>query len=484
MNRWSKSRVGHLQGIPLMDKIGYGTGNFGFGIVFQVIATYLIFYTTAILRIPGSIIGTAVSLSVIWDGVTDPMMGYISDQTRLRWFGRRHAYILFGTIAMAVVNYFLWVIDPGLSVATKTFAVLTYVILVKTFMTIYSVPYTALGAELSRDYDERSSIQGIRTVFFLSGLFIATVMGMYLFFRPTLEFPQGQLNPIAYRNIGLTSSVTALLFGLVCFFSTKKYIPFLPQTNPDAGKPDFRLSKLVGDVAKALKNADYKYVVVGYLFTNIASALIGTIGLHVFTYTFLFTNFDIAIVIGVQFGVSILSQPLWIMISKRIDKKPAVKLGLMMAMLGAFYFLILVFVRGAVHGNVLYFMPFAILAGFGTGGLFSLPLSMIADTIDVEELSTGERNEGIYYGCLTLCYKLSQAIAIFLLGVVLDIIRFDSSLFYQPKHTVIILGLILSLGSVISMIFALVFYGRYSLNKGKIDSIQDLIKQKSGGTNE
>ena len=78
-----------------------------------------------------------------------------------------------------------------------------------------------------------------------------------------------------------------------------------------------------------------------------------------------------------------------------------------------------------VSGNFLYLLMPAVLLGFGTGGLFSIPLSMIADTIDIEELNTGIRTEGMYYGCLTLFYKLSQSIAIFLLGFLLDIVKFD-----------------------------------------------------------
>lgn len=472
---------GDLKGIPLLDKIYYGSGNFGFGIVFQVLATYLVFYTTAVLHIPGSIIGIAVSLSIIWDGVTDPLMGYVSDQTRMRVFGRRHLYILLGSIGVAVFNYFLWIIDPAFGLSTKIFGVLLSVLLIRTFLTICTVPYTALGAELSKDYDERSSIQGIRTIFFLSGLFVATVMGMYLFFQPTLEFPKGQLNPEAYRNIGLTSSVCALIFGFICYFATKKYIPYLPKAAVREDKPVFSFRTLAGEVMKALHNKDYKYIVLGYLFTNITSALIGTIGLHVFTYTFHFDNVGIAMIIGIQFGLSILSQPFWVMISKAVDKQPAVKLGLAMTMAGALYFVFLVLFREAVQANVLFFIPFALLSGFGIGGLFSLPLSMIADTIDVEELSTGQRNEGIYYGCLTLCYKMAQSIAIFLLGVVLDIIRFDSSLIIQPKTTALALGLILSVGSVISLIFAYAAYQRYSLNKDTISAVQRSIKS-TGGT--
>jgi len=464
--------------IPLFDKIGYGTGNFGFGIVFQIIATYLVFYSTAILKIPGTIIGTAVSISVIWDAVTDPMMGYISDRIGFRLFGRRHFYILFGTIALSIANFFLWDISQGFSLSLKIALVLILLLLTKTFMTIYTVPYTALGAELSSDYDERSSIQGIRTIFFLSGLSIATVMGMYLFFGPTPEYPQGQLNPDAYRSIGLTSSLMALVFGLFCYITTKKYIPYLPKADNKGAPPEFRISRLVEDVLEAMKNRDFKYVVFGYMFTNTATALIGSIGLHVFTYTFLFDNTGIAFIIGVQFGISIITQPLWVMISKRLDKKPSIILGLFLSLAAGLYFMALVFMRSSVLGNVLYFLPYSVLAGFGSAVLFSLPLSMIADTIDVQELTTGERNEGVFYGCQTLCYKLAQSIAIFILGFVLDIIHFDSELASQPVSTVVTLGMVLAVGCILCFVLAVASYSRYSLNKAKVDETQRQIRNK------
>lgn len=472
-----RQEVNQLKKIPLFDKIGYGTGNLASGVVLQIIATYLVFYSTAILNIPGSIIGAVVSVSVIWDGVTDPLMGHISDQTRFRYFGRRHLYILVGTITIAITNYFLWDISPVLSPVWKITSMLVLLLLIKTFLTVYTVPYTALGAELSNDYDERSSIQGIRTIFFILGLFSATVMGMFLFFKPTPEFPQGQLNPIAYRNIGITASIVALLFGLFCYFTTKKYIPYLPKIHNESGKAELGAKKLFKDIAAALKNSDYRYVVIGYLFTNIATALIGSIGMHVFTYTFLFDNVGMSIIFGVLFGTSIISQPIWVKISKWLDKKPTVIVGLASSMLGGLYFLFLVLFRDNVIGNVYYFIPFSVLAGFGMGGLFSIPLSMIADTIDVEELSTGQRSEGIYYGCLTLCYKLSQSIAIFILGIMLDIIQFNSNLTQQPKSTVITLGLILAIGSIISVALAVFYYNKYTLNKEKVDIIQLQISE-------
>lgn len=470
-----KGKADTLKNIPLKDKIGYGAGNLTFGVVMQIISTYMVFYSTVIHKLPGGIIGLAIGASVVWDAVSDPLMGHISDNTSSKRFGRRHFYILIGTFSTALFNFLLWDLPPAMATAWKIVLVITFLMIVKTSTTIYSVPHTALGAELSDDYNERSSIQGIRTIFFILGLFSANVMGMFLFFRPTHEYPQGQLNPAAYRDMGTAASLIALIFGLICYLSTKKYIPALNEKaaadNSEPGnKPGVR--HLIVSISSAMRNADYRYVVLGYMFTNISSALIGSIGMHVFTYTFRFGNYGIALIFGVLFGMSILSQPVWVKISERIDKKPSVILGLGSTLVSAFYFLILVFLKDSVAGQVRWFLPFAALSGFGMGGLFTMPLSMVADTIDVDELATGERKEGLYYGCMTLCYKLSQSAAIFILGVFLDLIKFDSSLPAQPSGTVLALGIILAAGCILSIGTAILCYARYKLNKSRIEEVQ------------
>ncbi|MGV8983719.1 MFS transporter [Clostridium sp.] len=463
--------------IPLFDKIGYGSGNFSTGISSQVIGTYLVFYCTAILNIPGSFVGLAVSLSIIWDAITDPLMGYLSDMTKSKLFGRRHQYILIGGIGLGISNYFLWNISSELSDYLK-FAVIFFLILViKTFSTIYVTPYTALGAELSNDYNERTSIQGIKTIFFLLGLAFVSVLGMFIFFRPTQEFPSGQLNPGSYSSMGIFSSILIIIFAIVCFYSTKKYIPILSE-HAEKAVHRVNLKILLSDFKEIFLNKSFRYVALAFMFTNIASALVANTGLHVFTYTFSLSSQQIALIVGIELLVSILSQPIWSIASKRLDKKPSMVLGIILCIISSLFFLILVFMKGHIMGNAFYFIPFAVVAGFGTGGLFTLPFSMIADVIDLDELNTGKRAEGSYYGCLTLFYKLSQSITLLLIGFVLDLVKFDASLPTQNESTVIILGLMLSVGSGLSFIAALISISHYNLNRARVEDIQKKIAAK------
>ena len=464
--------------IPILDKIGYGSGNFSAGVASQVVGTYLVFYCTVILNIPGSFVGLAVSLSIICDAITDPLMGYISDMTKSKLFGRRHQYILIGGLGLAISNYLLWHLSPGLSNYLEFAIIFFLILIIKIFSTIYVTPYTALGAELSNDYNERTNIQSIKTIFFLLGLAFVSVFGMFVFFRPTPEFPSGQLNPGSYSTMGSFSSVLIIIFALICFYTTKKYIPILNEHADKGVSGKANLKTLLAAFKEIFLNKSFRYVAFAYMFANIATALVANTGLHVFTYTFSLNTQQIGLIVGIQFLVSILSQPVWTLASKKLDKKPSMIIGIILCFISSLLFLILVLTKNHVAGNVLYFMPFAVLAGFGTGGLITLPFSMIADVIDLDELNTGKRAEGSYYGCLTLLYKLSQSITLLIIGFILDLVKFNANLPHQAESTVIILGLLLSIGSGLSFIAAFLSLSGYDLNRSKVENIQKKIAEK------
>jgi len=459
-------KTGHSGMVPLVDTIAYGSGNLATGVAMQIIGSFFVFYATAILGLPGRYVGTVMGLSIFWDAVTDPVMGHLSDKTRSRRLGKRHPYLLGGALGIAIVNYLLWTIDPGLAPLAKLALVSVFVLLFKTFMTVYVTPYTALGAELSTDYNERTTIQGVKAMFFVLGLALVAVAGLFWYFRPTPEYPVGQLNPEAYSFMGLASSIVIMASALACFFPTLKYIePIRLRSGPESAMSPYSLKASLAD---AFRNKPFTMVVLGYTFSNLSSALLGNLGLIVFTYTFDLSNSDIAFIVGVQFLCSILSQPVWGALSRKMGKMPALVMGFGLSIVGSLYFVILVFLRAPVQGNALAFLPFAISAGSGIGALFSLPLSMVADTVDLDESQGGVRLEGLYYGTLTLAYKLAQAIVLVLIGLLIDLLGFDPLVPEQSTWTVVSLGLVLGLGAAASFSAAIMAVLRYPLTEARV----------------
>jgi glycoside/pentoside/hexuronide:cation symporter, GPH family len=457
--------------VSTRDKIGYGIGDLGNSTAMQVVSSYFVFFMTAVLNMPGTIAGLAVGLSVFWDAFTDPIMGYVSDYTRSKHFGRRHLYILIGMIGVSTSILVLFNIPVAMTLTNKTILIFVFVIIYKTFMTMLLTPYAALGSELVKDYNERTRIQSIRAMFFMVGIVSTVALGMALFFRPTDEYSIGQLNPMAYRTMSIFFVSLIVVVTLITYFSTKKYIPRLNEFIIDKQQKQLNW-KLFLELLAPLANKAFVAVAIAYALINMASAFVNSVGIHVFTYTFGFTSTLIASVLGIQMLFSILSQPLWIIVVKRKSKQFGILLGLMIALVGSLYFAVLVIFHHQIQGSLIHFIPYAVIVGTGTGALFTIPYAMISDSIDMDELKNGIRKEGSYFGCMTFFYKLSQAGAIFLIGILIDLVGFNPQLPVQSEATQLLLGLILIVGVIISFLAATYSILQFPLSKNETLEIQ------------
>jgi len=448
---------------------GYGIGNFGFGGLAQLMASFFVFYVTAVLGLPGVVVGLIVGLSIFLDAISDPIMGYISDMTVNSKYGRRHLYLWIGCLSMLISNLILWNLTSALPRWFLVVTLTTALLLVKTAMTIYGTPYTALGAELTHDHALRTKVQSIRMSFFMIGIFFAAAVSMLVFFKPTVAYPVGQLNPISYRIMSLFTSAILLLTGIIAILSTKHMIPSLNKrilNTESAGIKDF-----FHMMVHAFKHDDLRVIIVGYLFTNLAAAILNGIGLHVYTYTFLMTNISVAWIIGGQLFIAVLSQPFWLKLNKVHDKMVSIRLGLTLSMIASVYFTFCVLIKDFASTHIWILIPFVFFAGVGSGGLFTLPQAMVADCVDENALNTGKRQEGIYYGVLTLSFKLSQSVAIFVIGIIVDLVGFNSALATQSEGTILALGLFLGLGTLLMFIGARKAYKSYKITRERLAEI-------------
>ncbi|RMD92540.1 MAG: MFS transporter [Calditrichaeota bacterium] len=471
-----------LKRLPAWSKIGYGIGNVAYSLPYQTVATFLVFYATAILKIPASLSGVVVAISAVWDALTDPVMGYLSDNTESNRLGRRHPYLLFGALAIALLSYLLWSIDPQADLLAKFAFLLILVLAVKTALTVYVAPYNALGGELSTDYDERSSIQGYRAFFYISGMIIAIAGSTMIFFRSTPEFDRGQLNPAAYPKMALTFSLIALGTGLLSFFATRRYIPALPQRSSAMRQHGMSPGSLYRDLLGALKNHDFLMIALMIFVIEVGFQLGIAIGIHVNTYTYHLSGPMIGMLAMVILGTSILSQPLWVGMAKKYDKKSALLVAMIIGLVG---FL------GAPWTHVWWrifpidaqTLPytlalFSFVAGIGNGAFMSLPYSMVADTADAEELATGKRDEGVFFGMYTLAYKLGTSFSLLASGFVLNIIGFDPGLQEQSAATQFNLAMVPTYFLLIVSPLALYFLSKYRIDRHKFQEIQQGLAQR------
>ncbi|MDQ6830280.1 MAG: MFS transporter [Gemmatimonadota bacterium] len=463
-------------GIPALRKVGYGFGTIGFSLPHQAVATFLIFYATAILGIPASLAGIAVAISIAWDAALDPLMGWLSDRAESRRFGRRHQFLLIGGALVALLTYLLWSIDPSSSANAKLIRMFVLVLALKTSLTIYVVPYNALGGELTPDYNERSSIQGMRATFYLVGMVTAIVGGLALFFRSTPQFPKGQLNPAAYPPMGAAWAAITIVAALIVFAATRRYIPVLPKRSETMRHEGGPLASLRADIAGTFRNRDF-FMLALMMFTIEAGFQFGiTISIHTNTYTYGLTGPKIGLLALVLFACSIASQPFWVWFTKRYDKKPALILGGALALIGFI---------GAPWAHVWWHLfpidspklpltlgMFNVLAGIGNGAFMSVPYAMVADTADVAEVETGKREEALYFGMYTFAYKLGAAVSLVLSGLLLDRIGFIPSSTSQSDAVRFNLAMTPTYLILITIPFALWCLSRYRITRERFAEIR------------
>lgn len=383
-------------------KILYGVADLGISLLTASIQFFLLFYYTDIAGINPGLAGSALLVGKLtWDAINDPVFGYLSDRTRSRW-GRRKPYMLFGAIPFGLSIWLLFSLPPGL-VGLKAFlAVLGSFLLADTTQTLVSVPYYALSAELTYDYDERTSLISIRMIFTVLGYILGAaattaVAGMFM--------NMGWSKTAAYSGMGAIFGIVAIITMLVTVFGVKETPrpDLMPATMP-----------LKSQLQQVFKNRPFVQYMIMSTIISISFTLLTSLLPYFITYQLLMED-QIPFIMLVLLGTIGLFLLPWRMVSKKMDKGPAYALGLFIASIAIVvaYFL--------PQGPSPWIYAIAFFAGVGFSAQYVFPWSMIPDVIEVDESQSGERHEGIYFGVNAFLGKITGAIGIAIAGWALDI---------------------------------------------------------------
>jgi len=446
------------QKLPVKVKLGFGIGDVGGNLYFTVVAFWLLNYFTDTVGLAAGIAGIAFGIGKVWDAVTDPLMGYISDRTRSRW-GRRRPYLLFGSFVWFIAMIILFT-NPQLSnpAALFVWAVAAYCFL-STAFTVVNVPYSSLTPELTKDYHERSSLNGYRAVFMVIGTLIGAGAALPL------------VNALPNRNIGF--SVMGIVFGgimmgatLVTFFSVRE--PKLIE----AAKPKTNFLK---SYLCVFKTRPFIFILLTYMMCMIGVSIVSATMIYYFKYIQEKEGLT-TIALLILLVTAMIFIPVAVRVSKRIGKKTTYAVGVLI-MSGA---CMLVFALGHQLGVVFVFVMMFI-AGIGLSTHYPMPWAMIPDTVEYGYLQTGERMEGGYYGVWTLFSKAAQGLfALPLVGLILQVTGYIPEVAQTPLAQ---LGIRLMFGPVAGVFFvaAAVLLAFYPLNEQRYAELQEKIKAMEKG---
>ncbi|MDD4110784.1 MAG: MFS transporter [Clostridia bacterium] len=442
------------------DKFYYGIGNLGYSTIASTLSNFMMFFGTSVLGVSGILMGLAISISVVWDAVSDPIVGYYSDNSNSA-LGKRHSFILVGILGMCAINLVIWLIPVSAPEGIKFVWILFSLLSVQTFCTLFSTPYLALGLDMTNDPHQQTSIQCTKTIFFLLGMMLPTTF-MFLF-MPSSAGTQGQLLAQGYINIAYAASSICLVFGLITFFGTIKWgTKFVCSSYKTEFKKE-KISSIFNDYFKLIKKKNYRNIIFGYAISIVASTTITASGLHMFTYCFHFNSQQISMVMGSLLVGAILSQLFWGALSKKIGKKMSLIRGLSIGILGIILVWGIFTIRGFLTTETLLYvtMPIIFIIGFGTGVLYSFPISILSDIMAADKELIGKNKYGTYSSMATLTFKMSDAFSLMVIGIVLDLIKFSAASPVQPLSVQKGLGLLVILGAIISLGLSILVYNKY-----------------------
>jgi len=409
-------------------KLIYGVGDVGNAVVNSAIQFFLmIFYTDAALIAPG-LVASALLVGKIWDGINDPLFGWISDRTSSR-FGKRRVYMIFGALPLAIAIFLLWRVPRGLS-DTWVFVWIAFTfVLFDTAWTLTNVPYYALTAELTDDYDERSSLTAFRMVlgvpaYIVGAALTPAIVGLFATQRA------------GYGAIGIIYGVLAavVLWVAAAGLKERKRI-----SQSKAGTPPLQT------FLATLKNRPFVQLLGAYLVANTAFALIKTLMAYFLTYQLGMEDQVPVVMFLLLVFVGLFLFP-WKMLSERWNKGPAYALGLAIGGLAlAATFLL-------PHEPTGWVYLIAVVAGIGFSANWVFPWAMVPDVVEYDRMETGEHRGGMYYGVWGLAVKVSEALGITATGWVLQLYGYAPNV-EQSART--LFGMRLFFGPVPLVFFAL-----------------------------
>ena len=460
----------------------YGVGDIAQAIKNQGFNILLLFFYQQLVGLPGTLTGLALAIALAFDAVTDPIAGGISDRLRGR-FGRRHPMIALSALPLAVAFVLLFSPPQGMSDLGGFLWLTAFAILVRGAMTFYHIPHLALGAEMARDYHQRSTLFAFNAfVGMVAGAIVAVII-YRVFFPTTEEYNPGLLNPTGYRDFAVAAGVAMVVALAICVLGTAKQIPTLRR-----GEATTKLSarQLLADMAEVFQDRDFVVVFVG----SILAALIGSVeavgtpfmGVHFWGLsTEELSYVGLVAVVAFALGFALVSP-----VTRKLDKKLTLIGAALIAVLSAnapVCLRLLEFDWFPANGSpwVLVIYLTAVFLGAATLPILGATYnSMYADIADAHELRTRRRREGAIYSTRAFSNKAAGALGLFIGGLILDIVAFPEKATYGtvPADVVWNLGFFVGPATSIFTLLAIGFFFFYRIDKAAHERIAEALSEQ------
>lgn len=458
---------------PKLDnsiKFFYGIGAAPYGIKDNGFSYFLLIFYSQVLGLSPVLTSLALTVAIVVDAITDPLIGYISDNWRSKW-GRRHPFMYFSIIPICLSYALMWN-PPEFILQSQGYMfgfLVVMAVSIRIFLTFFEVPNTALISELTTDYDKRTGLMGLRFMFgWLGGIGMA-FLG-YTFFFQAEDGSNGILQAQGYGQYGIAAACLMFVGMLASSLGTHKTIPHL-HTPPE--KDILSPRQVVREVMDVMKNNNFMALFLASIFFGTASGFTAALSIYFSTFFWELVPAQLAIITMLQAVAAVCAVPVARRLSGKFDKRRAA--------LGTFIFILLwgpslliarllevlpengdpmLFPMILAHNftNLIFVIVFGIMFG-----------SMMADVVEDTAVDTERRSEGIIFAARGFAGKMVTGLGIMLAGAVLSMINLPRNAKPEDVEPEVLIDLVLFAAPLEAILYlsAFAMMRRYRISRQK-----------------
>jgi Na+/melibiose symporter-like transporter len=434
----------------------------GAGYMYLLMSLYVMKFSTDVLLIAPAVMGAIFSISRIWDAISDPIAGYLSDRTTFR-YGRRRTWMLLSFVPISFG--FLAVFSPPETMQGQSLDLWMMIAILSFYsaITLFNVPHMALGAELSEDYHERTRLFGVRHIGFTLGSILSLVSMSLLISEE--NSPTGDVRELA-GNLAL---IAVIAMTMMIFFSVSR-LKENPEFQNRVNKNPFKAFRDIW------VNPHARILIIVLFIENLGGAVIGVLTLYVTQYIVEAPAWAPLIIFAYMLP-SALSVPLWIPLSRKFGKIRLWVFSLALTGISFGGIFIIPFLDSVTERLIVMFLG-AALGGMAAGCGGAIGPSVKGDVIDYDEYLTGERKEGSYFAALNFVFKSATGIMLLVTGFVLQFSGFVPN---QPQTMEVKIALI-SLYGLVPLIFyslgAYLLFTKFKFGEKEHAAIKKSIQER------
>ena len=465
--------------VPLSTKLYYGVGAIAYGVKDNGLAFILLIYYSQVLGLEERLVGLAMFIALIVDAISDPIVGHISDNFRSKW-GRRHPFLYAAALPAALSYFFLWNPPESLSQSELFFYLVFLVVLVRLMITFFEVPNSAMVAEFTQDYDERTQILAYRNLLAWWGGLTIAVLNFTVFLNLGDPETVGQLNQYGYEVYGTVAACIIFVSMMVSALGTHRNIPHLRQPPP---KQPFKIGRAVLNLQETLSNRSLFAILASGFFSFIAIGFSTSLNIYWSTFYWELESTHLGIITLAGFPAAFIAFVMAPKLGQWYGKRnaaigvslTAVSLGPVPILLRNFDLFVSnesAFLVPILVTHALIEIALATAAGILVG-------AMVADIVEESELKTGRRSEGLFFAARDFMQKAVAGGGLYVSTMVLAFVGFPEGAKPGEVEEEVLSNLVaIYVPVLLTLYFTSVFFlTRYRISRESYEGYVDALSE-------